>query len=751
MKHQTYLLFLILFLTGNLLHSQITFPIDIHNEQFVETCSGFFVDSSGGDSLSHYMPNEDYRVTFVSSNPDKPHLRMHFEFFQLGEGDTLFVYDGGDANAPLLQAAVNQQLSEQTIYSSGDSLHFHFTSSDFDLGNNNKAKDNGDNGDDDNGDGDNGDDDNGNDDNDLDTRLGWRAAISCKTLCGLLVVDIVDVTPNTIDFRRCPDTEMTHSFQANAYYIAENIDSNPDDFTYTWIIRGNTLTGQQIDYTAAFDPGAYPVSVTATDDVQGCEVVDYEVLLVGTYPTFNGTNLETDTVCAEEPFRLEGVVQTTLWTGFQTSVVEDPPFFINTGRSYSSTLTFDVFGDRVITDPEDIEMVCITIEHEEYRDLSFYLRSPDNILIQLKSTGGAENPDIYDLVNLGEPVVNIDDIPGTGYEYCFSPLPNYGTMFETTPRQHEYLDNAGNYYAVAYYMPTDGMYTPDERFDVFAEEESPMDGDWRFYVEDETDNTSGHIFSWRILFNEEFYPDTLIFRPEIVDERWYHNNTPINGNPATYQLPDPGIMPQEHEFLFEVTDNFGCKYDTLLTITVLPLPKAEIISDHELPVCEGDSTIFTVWPIDDDGFNWLYQWQVAAGDLEGSIYDTLHVKEPALYTVMITDTTYVSRGCFDFFEKEFEVQNCDMWVPNVFTPNGDGINDEFVIQIGEKGQFVETFIPQLNIVIFNRHGRRVFQHNDYYNNWWDGGNVPDGTYFYVIQYAREGQVKYMEGAVTVLR
>jgi gliding motility-associated-like protein len=233
-----------------------------------------------------------------------------------------------------------------------------------------------------------------------------------------------------------------------------------------------------------------------------------------------------------------------------------------------------------------------------------------------------------------------------------------------------------------------------------------------------------------------------------VNEQWSHNGSPLTGNPATHTLPDPGMMPEVHEFLFEATDNFGCTYDTTLTITVLPLPKAEIFSEHELPVCDGDSTWFTVSPTDDFGDTWLYQWQMSSTDLPGSIYDTLNVKAPGMYTVMITDSI---TGCIDFFEKEFETQNCDWEIPNVFTPNGDGTNDFFEIQIGEQGQFVETFIPQLQIVIFNRHGRRVFEHNDYYNNWWDGDNVPDGTYFYVIQYARQGEIQYAEGSVTIIR
>ena len=58
-------------------------------------------------------------------------------------------------------------------------------------------------------------------------------------------------------------------------------------------------------------------------------------------------------------------------------------------------------------------------------------------------------------------------------------------------------------------------------------------------------------------------------------------------------------------------------------------------------------------------------------------------------------------------------------VPNVITPNGDGKNDVF--NIGFTGAKLE---------IFNRWGRRIYQDDDYANNW--GKDVPNGLYYYLI-------------------
>jgi gliding motility-associated-like protein/uncharacterized repeat protein (TIGR01451 family) len=76
----------------------------------------------------------------------------------------------------------------------------------------------------------------------------------------------------------------------------------------------------------------------------------------------------------------------------------------------------------------------------------------------------------------------------------------------------------------------------------------------------------------------------------------------------------------------------------------------------------------------------------------------------------------------------------DFFIPNGFSPNGDGINDTFVIRgIGN--------YPDNEFVIFNRWGNKVFEANPYQNTWngksmfgltVGGNDLPVGTYFYVL-------------------
>ncbi len=101
---------------------------------------------------------------------------------------------------------------------------------------------------------------------------------------------------------------------------------------------------------------------------------------------------------------------------------------------------------------------------------------------------------------------------------------------------------------------------------------------------------------------------------------------------------------------------------------------------------------------------------------------------PTNYTFSATDFA----GCVSNVVFTVDINSsCDVLVYNGFTPNGDGVNDFFVIDNIDK-------YPNNNVQIFNRWGDKVFKTSRYdntTNNWdgkFNGKPVTSGTYFYLI-------------------
>lgn len=122
------------------------------------------------------------------------------------------------------------------------------------------------------------------------------------------------------------------------------------------------------------------------------------------------------------------------------------------------------------------------------------------------------------------------------------------------------------------------------------------------------------------------------------------------------------------------------------------------------------------------------------------------VSTPDSTTTYVISVSYPNTNCrstdsmtvFVFF---------DLYVPNAFTPNGDGINDKW----GIPGLAV---YPEAEVIIFNRYGQVVYRKTDYYNNPWNGyyrGSLqPTGAYVYQIQ-LKGSRTDLLKGTVLLLR
>ncbi len=125
--------------------------------------------------------------------------------------------------------------------------------------------------------------------------------------------------------------------------------------------------------------------------------------------------------------------------------------------------------------------------------------------------------------------------------------------------------------------------------------------------------------------------------------------------------------------------------------------------------------------------------------------DSLLVNQEGIYTV-----TSNNNGCVITDNIQITIDDCiepTIFIPNVFTPNNDGLNDFFMIE----GSFIENF----EATIFNRWGKEIYNWKDI-NEGWDGKYkgtlVVDGTYIYLIEVVFSNKEKRsLTGTVMLLK
>ena len=115
------------------------------------------------------------------------------------------------------------------------------------------------------------------------------------------------------------------------------------------------------------------------------------------------------------------------------------------------------------------------------------------------------------------------------------------------------------------------------------------------------------------------------------------------------------------------------------------------------------------------------------------------------YTMTVTD----QNGCISTDNALVTVIPYCIKVMNAFTPNGDGMNDRWLVTTGA------SCTKQIAVAVFNRYGNIVYKNDNYQNDWegtYNGKPVADGTYYYTVTYTTiTNKTIFMKGDVTILR
>ena len=190
------------------------------------------------------------------------------------------------------------------------------------------------------------------------------------------------------------------------------------------------------------------------------------------------------------------------------------------------------------------------------------------------------------------------------------------------------------------------------------------------------------------------------------------------------------------------TDTFsysGC--DTIYTILLAVLPSP--VGDTATQVYQmeyGDTLQLLACAMDS-----LYLWNA------GSCLNCSEVKvAPNVLTANYQCKVTNNYGCSITCHYEVNVHDLygDIFVPNAFTPDGNGINDIFKV-IGKN-------IKVAALYVFNRWGEKVFESTNV-NDGWDGTfkgkPSPAGVYTYTLQYfgGIDDKAKALKGSITLIR
>ena len=232
--------------------------------------------------------------------------------------------------------------------------------------------------------------------------------------------------------------------------------------------------------------------------------------------------------------------------------------------------------------------------------------------------------------------------------------------------------------------------------------------------------------------------------PDINVFKWSTNQT----------TPSITVKPQiTTDYVVSATLEGGCEVTDTFTVVVMPLPNPSFIANPtEIFVENGVGTV-TCTNISNENYAHLV-WNF--GDANSNVNIVQNIDDPThdytrsgYYTITLTATD--AFGCVDSVKARVSVSvPFFFYIPNAFTPDGDGINETFA----PRGEGVDP--DHYSMQIFDRSGMLIFSTRNPYD-YWDGRSkngrmCPEGVYVYkILLYNLNEEDKEYTGTVTLVR
>ncbi len=254
-----------------------------------------------------------------------------------------------------------------------------------------------------------------------------------------------------------------------------------------------------------------------------------------------------------------------------------------------------------------------------------------------------------------------------------------------------------------------------------------------------------------------FLKTVVVSQPPAINAALFAvHDTCSNSSGSAYAVVSGGISPFTYRwsnnstnssisnlvggtYSFTVTDGYGCRSIKSVTVNSNTPALPVNISSNDT-ILTGNNTTLSITGAA------FYTWTPSTGLSCNTCANP--VASPTLTTVYTVN--YVdANGCTGEYSVTIFVIEQDLHIPNVFTPNGSGINETFFI--------VAKGYTNYEIVIYNRWGQKVFESNNSTVHWngrvmQSGVEASDGTYYYVLKLTDfKGKNVSFPGFLTLIR
>jgi gliding motility-associated-like protein len=202
---------------------------------------------------------------------------------------------------------------------------------------------------------------------------------------------------------------------------------------------------------------------------------------------------------------------------------------------------------------------------------------------------------------------------------------------------------------------------------------------------------------------------------------WSAGTVPLPGDTVAIAQPATSVV-----YYLTMTD--VCQQTPVvdsIRITIATYDALTSIASQDTTVCQGNPIQLSVIAGGGAG-SYSYLWEdlitltAFTGNTNVSINPTIDYS--VTYRVTVTDLC----GNTSFDEVVVPLRkDCDVIVPNIITPNGDGENQFLVFEN------LELF-PNPKLAVFNRWGKKVFESDNYQNNW-APVDLNSGVYFFTLE------------------